>query len=116
MAGVTLTTLQDRAMDYADMTGSSFPVSDRLTEYINDGLAKLHDILIDSGFDGVMTSQTVTLVAGTEAYALATDFYRLKAAWFVDGTNRFKLRRWDYEMGSGLKPGPAQSGTVHLWY
>ena len=114
----TLTNLQDRALDYADMTSSAFPVTARLTDYLNAGYAELYEILIASyGADYVRSTSTTTLVAGTEAYSLPTDFYKMLRVFKVEGSNRFDVKRFTLEQLDGFKTtGPASAGSLSLWY
>ena len=67
---VTLEDLKTRALDYADMTGTTFPVTARLEEYVNDALSEVYDMLVSAYADYFHKSTTVTLVAGTEGYDL----------------------------------------------
>lgn len=114
----TLTNLQDRALDYADMTGSSFPVTARLTDYINAGYAELYEILVTAyGADYVRSTQSVSLVPGTEAYSLPTDFYKMLRVFEVSGSKRWAVERFNPAQLDGYRnTGPAASGTLELWY
>ena len=116
MATTQLQELRASALDYADMTSSTFPVTGRLDEYINTALGELQDELISSGGDYFLATTTVTLVAGTEAYALPVDFQRLKKAWYNTNGRRYKVRRWNYEESDAWTIGPVSAGTVDVWY
>jgi hypothetical protein len=111
----TLTDLQNRALDYADMTSSAFPVTARLTDYINDGLAELHDLL--APYDYIRSTSSITLAAGTEEYALPTDFYRATAVWLISNDRRYMLDRFTMAQLDGFKTtGPTSAGSAQLWY
>lgn len=114
---VTLKELKARALDYADMTGSDYPEQDRLTDYINSGLSELHDMLAsDSIGDYFRSEQTITLVSGTEAYALPADFYKAIGVYYVSTGRRFNIERWNPMDIDGYRTSPISGGTVHLWY
>lgn len=111
----TLTDLQTRALDYADMTSSGFPVTARLTDYINDGLAELHEML--AMHDYLRSTQSITLVAGTEEYSLPSDFYKASRVWLLSGGRRHTVERFNLSQLDGHKTsGPASAGSALLWY
>jgi hypothetical protein len=114
----TLTGLQNRALDYADMTGSAFPVTARLTDYINAGYTELYEMLVGSyGADYVRTATTQALTAGTEAYALPSDFYKMLRVWEVVGSTRYAVERFVPSQLDGYKTtGPGSAGSLSLWY
>jgi hypothetical protein len=114
----TLTDLQNRALDKADMTGSSFYDSTRLTNDINSGLAELHDLLIANyAEDYKRSTQSITLLAGTEAYALPSAFYKALRVWRIASGRRHLIDRFTLEQLDGYNTtGPASSGAAELWY
>ena len=112
----TLYDLKARALDYADMTASSFPDEERLTDYINTGLSSLHDILSNAYGDYIHKSTNVTLVSGTEDYALPTDFYKLQKVFLLDSNRRYKMDRFSPDDIDGTKTNPSLSGTMQIWY
>lgn len=112
----TLKQLTDRALDYADMTGSEFPDPDRLIDYVNDGLAELHDILVNSFEDYFLERHTFTIAAGQEEYDLPADFYKLKKLWYVTSGRRFKIERFVLDQIDGYRQTPITGGTCELWY
>ena len=66
------------------MTGSDFPVTSRLNDYINTGLSELQDTLIDSGYgDYLLSEVNVSLVSGTEKYELPRNFGRMLHVFFL---------------------------------
>ncbi len=110
----TLVKLRARALDYADMTSSSFPVSDRVDNYINAAASDLYDILLGAGW--FAKTQTITLVGGTESYALATDFYRVLEVSYVTADRRYPLARYERKELHGPQRGPQGGGTAELDY
>ena len=87
MANVTIATLMSRSRQRADMENNNFVQDSELVEYINAGLAELHDILVQQyGEDYYVSSKDFTTVAGTDTYPIisstsgpnATDFYKLR--------------------------------------
>lgn len=111
----TLTDLQNRALDFADMTGSGFPVTARLTDYINDGLVEIHELC--AMHDYLRSSDAITLVAGTEEYSLPSDFYKASSVWHVVNSRRHEIHRFTLAQLDGHKTtGPSAAGSVQLWY
>lgn len=113
----TLATLKLQALDYADMPNSSFPVTARLVEYINKGLGDLHDLLINSDQDYYLSTQAYTILAGTETYALPTDFQRATKVWYTGNSNR-RVAIPVFQLGemNGSSTTPLQGGSAELWY
>lgn len=114
---VTLGELKLRALDYADMGNSAFPDSERLTNYINSGLSRLHDMLVDSYADYYRKTKSYTLVVGTEEYELPSDFLKASKVFYVSGSRRYRIERFELNEIDGYKTtGAVTSGTVELWY
>lgn len=112
---VTLQELQARALDYADMTGSSFPDTGRLTDYINSGLSDLHEMLVHEEY--FRTSANIAVVSGTEEYDLPADFYKAMKVYRLSSGRRYLLDQFNPSQLSGYRNnGPAWTGTVELWY
>jgi len=111
----TLATLKTQALDYANMT-LGFIDDTQLGNYINAGLGELHDILVNSYQEYLMTEQTITVVAGTESYDLATDFYKSLAMFYQStSTLRTKIPRWNPVEQTGFIT-PTSAGTIKHWY
>ena len=108
--------LRTRTLDFADMTGSSFPVTARVDEYLNDGLAKLHDLIVNSKEDYFRVDKTYTIVNGTEAYQLPDNFFKGDAVYYVTAGRRFKVERWQHTDIDGYRNSPLSAGTVEMWY
>lgn len=85
MATVTLATLRTKARTRADMTNSPFVSDTELTEIVNSSWSELYDILVGAFEDYAVSSTTLSLVAGTDTYALPSDFYKLRGCDLVVG-------------------------------
>lgn len=60
----------------ADLVGNQFVTDSELNEYINQSIAELYDLLVESrGQEYYITTQTITTSANTEYYALPADHY-----------------------------------------
>jgi hypothetical protein len=112
----TLGTIRARALDLADMTNSNFPVAARVADYINSAAAELYDILVNSYSQYFLSTQTITLVSGTEDYTLPSDFYKSKRVFYIAGGRRFSIHPFNLESLDGAKSSPLTAGSVELWY
>lgn len=139
---VTLAELRNSAMDRADMNGQGLVSQATWNEYINKSKDRLYDLLISAyGADYyVADPYEISLISGTERYALPTDYYKtIKVEYKIDRDNSFVLRRFspssknrssilypygrDYgyeyrEMGDYLYiyPVPSGNASLNLWY
>lgn len=139
---VALSTLRTRAKRRADMESSTFVVDAEWTDYINEGLAELHETIVDKSDDHIVSSTTIAVVAGTDSYALPTDFFRERGVDILTGGSTYTLspfmfrerNRLDSYLGDvqrrgGLNyfysivgnnirliPEPSGSHTLTLWY
>lgn len=117
MANTTqLQDIRTAALDYADMTGSGFPVDARVNGYINAALSKLHRAIADSNQDYFQSEQSISLVSGTETYALPSDYYKTLQMWHSDNSRRYKVAPYGWKQSSGYRTSPVASGTVLHWY
>lgn len=76
----TLGQLQTDVRQAADMEGSTFVTDVELTSYINASAYELYDVLIQHYGDDyfVAAPSTITTDGTNDAYALPTDFYKLR--------------------------------------
>ncbi len=74
----TLAQLRTRAKRLADMENSGFVADAEWLDYINEGLSELHDILVMASDEYFLSSTTINIVSGTSAYALPSDFYKVR--------------------------------------
>lgn len=117
MSAVTLAQLRQRALDYADMTGSDFPDKSRVADYINAGLSELYDLLVNNYADEyVRRDTTFSVTSSSESYALPADFYKAIALYHQVSSRRHKIERWQPTEISGARTAPLSSGTVEMWY
>lgn len=115
-ASVTLSALRARVRFEADMVNSTRATDAQITTLINTHWAELYDRLVSVGpSDYYATTSTVTIVAGTSAYALPANFRSLIGVFLNDGTNRSEVP----ELPEGTRAGfdaPSAAGTLTLEY
>lgn len=142
MASVTLSTFRTRARRRADMENSTFIADAELTQYINDSIAELYDLLIATrGENYYIDSDTITTVPGTDSYSLPSDFLKLMAVdWVHSNGQSYDLKEfmWQernkynnplfYSQAFGntryqlrgdeivFTPIPSAANTIKLWY
>lgn len=81
---ITLAQLRLESRQRSDMTNSTFVTDSELNNYINNSIAELHDILVQSyGEDYYVSEASFTSTSNTASYALNTiissgDFYKIK--------------------------------------
>ena len=77
MAAVTLTALRTRARRRAEQENSLFCSDAEVTDYINEGAKRLHELLVGAfGEDYVKSSSAFNTNGGSD-YALPSDFFKL---------------------------------------
>ena len=103
MATHTLSEIRQRCRERADMESSQFVTDDELNFYINQSIAELHDMLIQSyGEDYYVKNVTFQTVGQQEAYDLSTvitddDFYKMRAVDAqLNGDDWFTLQRFNF--------------------
>jgi hypothetical protein len=108
-----------------------------LTRSINESIAELYDLLVSSNKDYYLDSKDYSVVAGTDTYALPTDFYKVVGVDVQDSSRWRLMRRFNWSernqlqesaatkwntryrvMGSNLRlrPSPSWTGTIRFWY
>lgn len=138
----TLADLRTAALRRCDRESSSFFGRWEVNGYVNTGGSLLHDVLVTRYRDFYKSSTSISAVAGTEAYALPTDFYKgLGRPWWTSGGIRFPLDPFMLDeltddqvdlvatMAEGerlryrivgtqlvLAPKPTGAGTIEWWY
>lgn len=139
MASKSLDALRTEIRDRGEYR-ASFVSDSELQTLIESSLAELYDLIVDSNPDWFMktTPQTVSVVNGTQSYALAADVYKVLGVDVLDTDgdwvtmqqfnwgerNQFQdsgaERRWArYRiMGKNIfiAPPPTWSGSVRIWY
>lgn len=138
----TLTELRTDARQRADMENSTFVSDTEATRYINLGVSKLYDLLLQArGDEYYMQRMDFTTTAGEELYPLPSNFYKLIAVDINDGASvfsakplEFQSERNTYQENAGwgrgffpvkymlqsshirFFPAPSSSHTITLWY
>jgi hypothetical protein len=117
---LTLRNIKNLAFAQADMLNSDFITDGECKVYINMEIAKLYDLLINEYEDQVIKYPCpfIHVESGKEDYGLPQDFYKLRAAFEVEGGNdrgrRKKLNPMtlsniqDYQL-------PSTNYEVELW-
>jgi hypothetical protein len=126
---VTGDTLIAGVLDLVEMenaTGTSgFAVTARVKHTINQGLSKLYYTLADGDNDWFVAAATITVTAGTSAYALpngtlyssAPQFYKLSHLYRSYNDKSFPLEKAQLTEQVGWPTsGPQTSGTVVMGY
>lgn len=83
----TLTLLRDDVRNRADMSfADDFITDTELTEYINQSIARLYNLIVNQAQEYYVTSTTTAVTPGTTDYALPATFYRLRGVdYYVNG-------------------------------
>ena len=90
----TLLNLRDRAQKLAGLRDSDYLSTAEWNDLINSGLAELHRLKILSKQYYNETVQTIAIVADTEGYALATDFYHPHRVKVLYNGRRVTIDPW----------------------
>lgn len=88
-------TLQRADLALGDGSNNGFVPTDELDFYIMNRADETRALIIEINQNLLREEQTVTIVAGTAEYTLATDAYHIIAARLVSGTERYPLRRYE---------------------
>lgn len=140
---ITLLELRTQARQLADMEDNNFVTDSELNNYINFGIAELHDILVESyGSDYYLNSSSGTTVSGTADYALPSDFYKLRGVDIkLNGSDWYNIKPFNFNernrfedfgswtlmgltniryrlLGNNVRFTPAPDGALdyRLWY
>jgi hypothetical protein len=63
-----------------------------LNSIINNAVHEGWDVIVGKMSDYYVSTQSVSVVAATDTYAFATDFYKLRAVWILDGSRWLKIK------------------------
>lgn len=103
MATLALSEIRQRCRERADMESSQFVTNDELNFYINQSIAELHDMLVQSyGEDYYVKNVSFNTSANQEAYDLSTvvtddDFYKMRGVDAkLDGDDWFSLKKFNF--------------------
>jgi hypothetical protein len=125
----TVADLITYAKNLADMTGSSFPddgatAGARMIDYANDALADLHEILVESFEEYMLSKVDISVVAGTNEYDLPDGalysakpaFLKAVRVYLVDNSRLYEIPKINFSELDGMKTSPISSATIQLWY
>lgn len=85
-ASVTLLALRTRARQYADQENSTFVTDAELTDYVNQGVRELYDLLIAAYGAGYYTATTT--FSSAASINLPATFYKLEGLWKLDTNSK----------------------------
>jgi len=135
----TLAQLITRVRQRADMVGSAFVSDAEIIDYVNVGMAEIHDLLVDKYEDYYVSTTTYTLPGGNPGTLPAT-FYKALGVDLDAGGVSYRMRRYTFQernmynspsvaaariadtrysiQGNQIKfiPSPTTSGTATLHY
>lgn len=133
----TLAQLRTEIQNRGDLRSIRHPDA-QVDRNINQSIAELYDLLINADPDYYLSSDDISVTSGTANYALASDFYKAVGVDVQDtDSNWYVMRKFNFAernqlqdtgterldaryriMGSNLRlrPTPAWTGTVRLWY
>lgn len=100
---ITLSEIRQRCRERADMESSQFVSDSELNFYINQSIAELHDLLVQSyGEDYYVKNVTFNTVGGQESYELSNiitdnDFYKVRGVDArLNGDDFFTLHKFNF--------------------
>ena len=101
MAAIKEMDLVARVRQRADMEDNYFVSDIEVRDYINSGIAELHDLLIQTyGQDYYVSNTTFNTVSGQDSYSISTtvgtDFYKLRGVDAKLGGNWLTLRPFNF--------------------
>lgn len=92
---MTLAELRTAVRQRADMVNSQFVSDAELSQYVNESLFSLYDLLVTTYGEDYYVSEADATTDGTQLVALPADFYKLLGVdLVVDGANRVTLRQF----------------------
>lgn len=98
MPTVTVASLISQVRKLSDLVGAEKRITDSdIITYIDKSWKELQDLLIEKEQDYFITTSGIDLVAGTDTYALPTNFYRLRGVDIVKGSDLFNVRKFNWQ-------------------
>lgn len=89
LAQLRTSLLRRAGIDTATVSASLTP--DILNEIINDAIYEGWDVIVGKWLDYFTKSATVPVVAGTDSYAVPTDFFKLRVLWNLIGSEACRM-------------------------
>lgn len=68
-----------------------------LNGIVNNAVWEAWDVIVSKFSDYYTTAVAVSTIVGTDTYALATDFYKFRAVWILDGSRYLKIKPTDLD-------------------
>lgn len=121
-----------------DQENSTFVTDSELIEFIDLSWKELYNKIIEANTTYYLTSQNITIVGGTDIYALPTDFYKVQGVDInVSGNRAISARPFNFEernrknyignithtygyiiRGDSIQflPNPQTNADAKLWY
>ncbi len=93
----TLVQLRAEVRERADIENDPHVSDSEVTRFINQSIAALHDQVTLACQDDYTTSQAISTVNGTEAYALAAAFYKLVSVEVTINGRTRQIGKWTFE-------------------
>lgn len=115
----TLGEMRARALDRADMIGSSFPDTTQLNRQINRGLQTIYNMMVNSYEDYFHREVQFDLINGTEQYQLPDDHLKTTKVFYIESSNgnrRYSVQRFMVDEIDGYRRGPLSTGIIEHWY
>ncbi len=98
----TLLQLRTEARQYADAENSAHVSDDEVTRLVNQGLAELWHVLVQSDIDRHLSDTEIATTAGTYEYAVPADFASARTLEKREGTGSERTYRLDtYNISDG---------------
>ena len=98
------------------MADGDFVSDDELDQYINQGVAELHNILVNTHSDYFMATSTLTTVADTDAYALPDNFLKLLKVRMTSQGSTYNLKQVMVDEMEGVPAYGIDNGLVPYRY
>lgn len=114
----TLKDLMDSALVAADFPRDSLDANQKKTliQYLNEGGQELWAAMVDARQEMVFRiAPLISIVAGTEAYALPDDFYKAIKVWLLENSRRWVVEKFQLDELEGY-PQPVTTGSIEMWY
>lgn len=76
---------------------NAFATLSEMIDVINDGVAELQDILVNTFDDYLTTFENLTTTASTQTTKLPEEFLKLRHMFLLDGTERHAVEPYDFQ-------------------